>query len=98
MEDLIEELKSKCSINCQKNGECIPTLQLFLDGVACRVEYKYFLDGICNCTTCCDYFNIHDTIKECVKCKNEEKSIPKELQENVKNLLKNTAKEYKRGY
>ena len=99
MEDnLHNELKSCCSKNCLKNGDCINMLQLFLDGVACRTEYKHFLDGICDCKPCCDYFHVHDAIKDCVKTKSEEKCVPDELQLNVKNIMKNIAKEYKRGY
>ena len=87
MNQYSEELKSKCSRSCNKDGECIKFVQLYLDGMACKVKDAYFLDGICDCPPCSEYFKLHECIKVNLKTKMEEVPLPDNLSDKIKACL-----------
>ena len=86
-EQLIAEFKQHSSHNCQKNGECIKYIQLYLDNMACKLKDSDFLKGTSDCKTCCDYFQINDCIKNNLKNKVYELELSSDFIDKVKNSV-----------
>lgn len=86
-EEILEKFRSKCSRSCNKDGECIEFIQLYLDNMACKNADKYFLDGTKNCNTCSEYFKINDCIKNNLKSKIGNLNCPDDLENLIKNQI-----------
>lgn len=87
-EQIISEFQNQCSRSCEKNGQCIKFIQLYLDNMACKNADKYFLDGIKNCRECSEYFKIHDCIKTNLKSKSSAVAVPVDLEVLIKDCIK----------
>lgn len=83
-DEIMAEFKNHSSHKCQKNGECIRFLQLYIDNMACKNKDHEFLEGINDCSICCEYFQTHDCIKRNLKSKT--KSL--ELSDDFVNKLR----------
>lgn len=75
-------------ISCQR---CLELLQLITDGEASPDEEKEFRNHINECLPCYESYNLEQSIKELLKTKLEQKQVPDDLIESIKQKIRYTA-------
>jgi hypothetical protein len=86
-DELIADFKKQSSENCDRKGQCIKYVQLYLDNMACRNRDASFLKGVLDCEVCCNYFQLNDCIKKNLKNKVIDLEIGDDFVQKVKDRM-----------
>jgi anti-sigma factor (TIGR02949 family) len=72
---------------CVDEQKCFQSLQLILDGEACREEEEYFMEHLNKCMPCFNLYKLEKAVKELLQSRIEKKQVPVDLIKSIKSQI-----------
>jgi anti-sigma factor (TIGR02949 family) len=78
--------KDNSAKGCSKQ-ECLESLQLILDGEACKDTEEKFIRHLSDCLPCYNLYHLDKAVKELIQTKIQKKPVPSFLLNNIRNKI-----------
>lgn len=76
---------------CPDEQNCLKVLELVLDNEASEEEVEKYFEHVNQCWTCYENYNLEKSIRELIKTKCEQRTVPEDLANKIRQQIQNAS-------